>query len=87
MTGKSTPTQSRHIVNLLGGRSRAAEILDWPLTKVDSCLRSGWIHGSDHRHVLESAWAAGINMNQLDFVVHLSGLHRPVAAPQPAAVA
>lgn len=55
-------------------------ITGWPASKVDSCLRTGWIHGSDHRHVLESAWANGINMNELDFVVHLRGLSRPVAA-------
>lgn len=57
-------------------------ILGWSRTKLDSATRSGFFRCQDHRHVLESAWAAGINMNELDFVVHLRGLHRPVATPE-----
>lgn len=77
MTGNHT-SQARHIVDdILGGRSEASRILGWPLTKIDSVLRSGFIRGQDQRHVLESAWAAGKRMNELDFVVHLRGLHAP----------
>ena len=73
MTGKPK-TQARHIVDVLGGRTRAAEITGYELTVIDSWLRTGWVHGKYHAHILESAWAAGVNMNQLDFVAHLFGL-------------
>lgn len=87
MTGTGRPTQAKHIFDLLGGRSETGRILGWPLTKVDSCLRTGWIHGKDHAHVLNRAWAEGININQLDFVVHLSGMHRPAPTQQRTATA
>jgi hypothetical protein len=81
MTGeRGAPNQARHIINLLGGRTVAADVLKWPQTKVDSCLRRGFVRCQDQRHVLESAWTVGVNMNALDFVVHLTGLHRPTAA-------
>lgn len=77
MTGEhAAPNQARHIIHLLGGKAEAGRILGWSKTKVDSCWRTGFIRCQDHRHVLESAWAVGININQLDFVVHLHGLHR-----------
>lgn len=88
MTGDGrAPNQARHIIDLLGGRTVAPDVLEWPQTKVDSALRCGWIQCRDQRHVLECAWAHNINMNELDFVVHLRGLHRPVAAQERAAAA
>lgn len=79
MTGNPPPSQSRHVVDVLGGRVRAAAVTGYELTLIDSWLRGGWVHGKYHRHILESAWAAGIKMNQLDFVAHLAGMSPPVA--------
>lgn len=77
MTGeRAAPNQARHIVNLLGGRTAATNVLEWPQTKVDSAIRAGFFRCQDHRHVLERAWKHGIIINQLDFVIHLSGMHR-----------
>jgi hypothetical protein len=83
MTGNPGPSQSRHIVDVLGGRVRAAEITGYSLTLIDSWLRCEWVHGKYHRHILESAWAAGVKMNQLDFVAHLAGLTPPVVEREP----
>lgn len=55
-------------------------MLGWPGTKVDSARRAGFFRCQDHAHILERAWAAGININQLDFVIHLSGMHRAAIA-------
>jgi hypothetical protein len=86
MTG--TPTsQARHIIDLLGGRTEAARILDWPMTKIDSALRSGFIRCQDHEHVLTAAWSVAIRMNELDFVFHLRGLTPPWATNQRTAAA
>ena len=82
MTGSSAKSQARHIVDILGGRTKTAELLEWPITKVDSVLRTGFFRCQDQRDVLERAWAAGININELDFVVHLRGLTRPVPTPE-----
>lgn len=74
------PSQARHIlIDILGGRTESSEILGWPLTKIESCLRSGFIRCQDHAHVLVRAQRAGKKINELDFVVHLRGLHPPVA--------
>lgn len=81
MTGNHK-TQAQHVFSLLGGRSEAARVTGWPLTKVDSILRTGFVRCQDQAHVLQTAWAAGININPLDFVVHLMGLQRPVTTPQ-----
>lgn len=81
MTGKPT-TQARHIVDVLGGRLRAHEITGYPLTVIDSWLRTDWVHGKYHAHILLRAWAAGVKMNHLDFVAHLFGL-APAAERQP----
>lgn len=76
------PTLARHIVDRLGGRSEAARLTGYPLTKIDSWLRSGFIPCRLHSLILESAWAAGITMNELDFVAHLRGITPPSAAPE-----
>jgi hypothetical protein len=82
MTGKP-PSQARHIVDaVLGGRVRAAEITGYPLTRIDSFLRLGWVHGKYHQHILLAAWAASVNMNQLDFVAHLAGMSPPPRQPE-----
>jgi hypothetical protein len=81
MTGKP-PSQARHIVEVLGGRVPASEITGYSLTKIDSFLRTGWVHGKYHAHILESAWAAGVKMNQLDFVAHLAGMSPPARLPE-----
>lgn len=81
MTGK--PIQARHIIDtVLEGRSRAAEITGLPLTRIDSMLRTGWVPQPLHQHFLESAWAAGVKINQMDFVVHLAGLVPPARQPE-----
>jgi hypothetical protein len=82
MTGKP-PSQARHIIDdVLGGRQRAHDITGEPLTRIDSMLRTGWIPQPLHQHFLESAWAAGVKINQLDFVVHLAGLVPPARQPE-----
>jgi hypothetical protein len=81
MTGNQT-SQARHIVDRLGGRSEASRITGYPLTKIDSMIRTGWVAGKDQAHILLSAWAASIPMNELDFVVHLRALRPPVATPE-----
>jgi hypothetical protein len=75
--GRTAPTQARHIIDTLGGRTEAARILGWPLTKVDSCLRSGFVRCQDQKHVMASAWSEGIKIDAHDFVVHLRGLTPP----------
>ena len=82
MTGKR-PSQARHIVDVvLGGRVRASEITGYPLTRIDSFLRTGWVQGKYHVTILTKAWEAGVNMNQLDFVAHLAGLSPPAREPE-----
>jgi hypothetical protein len=81
MTGNHT-SQALHVVALLGGRAAATDITGYNRTLVESWLRGGWIHGKYHCHILESAWAAGIAINELDFVVHLRGLTRPAPTPE-----
>ena len=76
MTGNHK-SQARHVFDLLGGRTKAAQITGWPLTKIDSIIRIGFIRCQDQAHVLKTAWEAGVNINPLDFVVHLMGMHRP----------
>lgn len=80
MTGNQK-SQARHIVDRLGGRSDASRITGFSLTKIDSMTRTGWIPQKDQRHVLESAWAAGVALNELDFVAHLRGA-AVVASPE-----
>lgn len=80
------PSLARHIVDRLGGRSEASRITGFPLTKVDSWLRSGFIPCRDHEQILRAAWASGVTMNELDFVAHLRGVTPRVAAPQQAAL-
>lgn len=81
MTGQ--PSQARHIIDtIMGGRSRASEITGEKLSRIDSMLRTGWVPQPLHRHFLESAWQAGLQINQLDFVVHLAGLAPPARQPE-----
>jgi hypothetical protein len=71
MTGKQIKSQSRHIVDVLGGRTAASEITGEALTVIDSWLRTGWVHGKYHLTILHKGRAAGVNINPLDFVCHL----------------
>lgn len=83
MTGKIT--QARHVIDRLGGRAKAQEITGFPLSKIDSMLRMGWIQGKDQRHMLESAIAARAPLTALDFVVHLVDLHASTVTTPPRA--
>ena len=84
MTGNHT-NQAQHVVAILGGRAETTRITGFGRTLVESWLRQGWIHGKYHRQFLETAWQANITINELDFVVHLRGLHRPAPTPERAA--
>lgn len=55
--------------------ARIAEILEYPITKIQSIRKTGQIQSRDYQHIIDKSAQAGIEIMSYDFVADL------VAAP------
>lgn len=60
-------TQAEHIISLLGGIRRAAEIVGAPPTTVQSWRDSGYVPAKRQQKVREAAQGVGITIKPEDF--------------------
>lgn len=67
-------TQARHIIELLGGPRKSAEITGESYERIRSYMRTGKIPYDEQPRWLSAGLAAGVRMNALDFVPHLIGV-------------
>ena len=67
-----TPSQAEHVIGKLGGVNAAARLLGHrSASTVQGWKQRGYVPANRQKEVLEKAVAAGIDITERDFVVHL----------------